>query len=136
MKVSVNKCVIAGNLVRDIEVKNIPSGMAVGEGTLAINETRKGEEMTVYVDFTLWGKQAEAAGQYVGKGSAVLIEGRLKLDRWENKDGQKRSKLSVNGDRIQFLDSRDSQPDQGQGAAPAAEAGQGADSGEDDNMPF
>jgi single-strand DNA-binding protein len=91
-------------------VKYLQSGMAVTELGLAVNDRRKGQngewvEETTFVDVTLWGRTAEVAGEYLSKGSPVLIEGRLKLDQWET-DGQKRSKLKVIGERMQLLGSR------------------------------
>lgn len=102
-----NRVILAGNITRDPEVRYIPSGTAVADMTLAINRkyrTSSGEaqEETCFVDITVWGKQAETCGQYLKKGSSVLLEGRLKLDRWE-KDGQKHSRLTVVADRVQFL---------------------------------
>ena len=96
---SYNRVVLMGNFTRDVEVKHIQSGTAVATVGLAVNEKRKGSdgswiEDVTFVDLTLWGRTAEVAGEYLGKGSPVLIEGRLKLDQWE-KDGQKRSMLKV-----------------------------------------
>ncbi len=107
---SYNRVILVGNLTRDPELKYIPSGMAVCEVGLAVNDRRKnasGEwiEETTFVDVTLWARQAEVASEYLSKGSSVLIEGRLKLDTWET-DGQKRSKLRVVGERMQMLGSR------------------------------
>src|SRR5947208_4997408 len=104
---SFNRVILLGNLTRDVEVKYLQSGMAVAEIGLAVNDRRKGQngewiEETTFVDITLWGRTAEVAGEYLSKGSPVLIEGRLKLDQWE-KDGQKHSKLRVTGDRLQML---------------------------------
>jgi single-strand DNA-binding protein len=104
---SFNRVILVGNLTRDIEVKYTQTGLAVTEAGLAVNDRRKnanGEwiEETTFVDVTLWGRQAEVAGEYLRKGSPVLIEGRLKLDTWET-DGQKRSKLRVVGERMQML---------------------------------
>lgn len=104
---SVNVVIIAGNLTRDPEVRHVPNGMAVCDIGLAINETYKnktGEKVTetVWVDVVVWGKTAENCGQYLRKGSPVLVEGRLQLDQWE-KDGEKRSKLRVRADRVHFL---------------------------------
>ncbi len=105
---SYNRVVLLGNLTRDPELRYIPSGTAVSEIGLAVNERRKnasGEwvDETTFVDITLWGRTAEVASEYLSKGSPVLIEGRLKLDTWETNDGQKRSKLKVVGDRMQML---------------------------------
>jgi single-strand DNA-binding protein len=100
---------LAGNLTRDPELRYTPSGTPVCELGLAINDKRKnpnGEwvEETTFVDITLWARQAEVAGEYLTKGSNVLIEGRLKLDQWEDKEsGQKRSRLKIVGDRMQML---------------------------------
>jgi single-strand DNA-binding protein len=107
---SFNRVILLGNLTRDVEVKYLQSGMAVAEVGLAVNDRRKGQngewiEETTFVDITLWGRTAEVAGEYLSKGSPVLIEGRLKLDQWET-EGQKRSKLRVVGERMQMLGSR------------------------------
>ena len=108
---SYNRVILLGNLTRDPELRYIPSGTAVTELTLAINDRRKnanGEwiEETAFVDVTLWARTAEVACEYLGKGSPVLIEGRLKRDTWETSEGEKRSKLHVVGDRMQMLGSR------------------------------
>ena len=100
-----------GNLTRDPELRYISSGTAVTDIGLAVNDRRKnatGEwvEETTFVDVTLWGRTAEVASEYLTKGSPVLIEGRLKLDTWEGKDGQKHSKLRVVVRRMQMLGSR------------------------------
>lgn len=107
---SFNRVILVGNLTRDVELKYLPSGMAVTEVGLAVNDRRKtqsGEwvDDTTFVDITLWGRQAEVAGEYLSKGSSVLIEGRLKLDTWE-KDGKKNYKLRVVGERMQMLGSK------------------------------
>lgn len=107
-----NKVFLAGNLTRDPEVRHTPSGAAVCDLRMAINrryrdQHDKDREEVVYVSVTVWGKQAENCGQYLSKGSPVLVEGRLKLDEWE-KDGQKQSRLGVVGERVQFLSNRGS----------------------------
>jgi len=107
---SYNRVVLVGNLTRDPELRYIPSGTAVTEIGLAVNDRRKnasGEwvEETTFVDVTLWSRQAEIASEYLTKGSSVLIEGRLKLDTWE-KDGKKNFKLRVVGERMQMLGGR------------------------------
>ena len=108
-----NRVILMGNVTRDLEIRYIPSGTAVLDLGLAVNDRRKdsktGEwvEETTFVDVTLWGRTAEIAGEYLSKGSPVFIEGRLKLDSWEQ-DGQKRSKLKVVGDRMQLIGSRGS----------------------------
>jgi single-strand DNA-binding protein len=107
---SFNRVILLGNITRDFEVKYLQSGMAVTELGLAVNDRRKNQqgewvEETTFVDVTLWGRTAEVAGEYLSKGSPVLIEGRLKLDQWET-DGQKRSKLRVVGERMQMVGSK------------------------------
>lgn len=104
---SYNRVVLVGNLTRDIELKYTSGGTAVTDVGLALNDRRKnasGEwiEETTFVDVTLWGRTAEVASEYLGKGAPILVEGRLKLDTWET-DGQKRSKLRVVGERMQML---------------------------------
>jgi single-strand DNA-binding protein len=108
---SYNRVILVGNLTRDPELRYIPSGTAVTEVGLAVNDRRRnssGEwvEETTFVDVTLWARTAEVASEYLSKGSPVLIEGRLKLDAWETNDGQKRSKLRVVGERMQMLGGR------------------------------
>ena len=106
---SYNRVVLVGNLTRDPEVRYIPSGTAVCDIGLAVNDrVKRGEQWvdeTTFVDITLWARTAEIANEYLSKGSSVLIEGRLKLDTWE-KDGQKRSKLKVVADKMQMLGGR------------------------------
>jgi single-strand DNA-binding protein len=104
---SFNRVILLGNVTRDPELRYIPSGTAVTEIGLAVNDRRKGPngdwiEETTFVDVTLWGRTAEIASEYLNKGAPVLIEGRLKLDTWE-KDGKKNSKLRVIGEKMQLL---------------------------------
>lgn len=108
---NLNKVMLIGNLTRDPELRHTPKGTAVAELGLAINRVWKDEqnqkqEETTFVDVTLWGRQAELAQQYLTKGNPVYIEGRLNLDTWDDKaTGQKRSKLKVIGENLQFLNS-------------------------------
>ena len=103
-----NKVILAGNLTADVELRNLPSGMAVADLRLAVSEkyrNKQGEtaESTVFVDVVVWDRQAENCAKYLSKGSPVLVEGRLQLDEWTNKDGDKRSKLRVRANTVQFL---------------------------------
>ncbi|TWT57226.1 Single-stranded DNA-binding protein [Thalassoglobus neptunius] len=110
---SFNKVILVGNLTRDPQVKYTTGGSAVAEIGLAVNRTwfdkktdQKKEDVT-FVDVTLWGRQAEVAGEYLGKGRSLLIEGRLQLDQWEDKEtGKKRSKLRVIGENMTMLGSK------------------------------
>lgn len=130
MASSMNRVFLMGNVTRDPELRYISSGTAVTEIGLAINDRRKsasGEwiEETTFVDITLWGRTAEIAGEYVTKGSPLLVEGRLKLDTWE-KDGKKNSKLRVVGDRMHLIGSRGgSRSDGGPGGNAASGRGRG-----------
>ncbi len=106
---SYNRVVLVGNLTRDVELRFTPQGTAVTDISLAVNERVKRNDQWVeeanFFDITLWGRTAEVAGEYLSKGSSILIEGRLKLDRWEQ-EGQKRSKIKIVGEKMQMLGSR------------------------------
>src|SRR5690242_4041623 len=124
MALQLNRVLLAGNLTRDPQVRFFANERAVADFGLAINrryKTADGQmkEEVTFVDVEAWGRTAELVGQYLTKGRACFVEGRLRLDSWEDKkDGQKRSKLKVVADNVQFLDSN---RDRGQGGAPAAE---------------
>jgi single-strand DNA-binding protein len=106
---SYSKAILVGHLTRDVEIKYIPSGTAVTEVAVAVNDKRKGRdgewiEEVSFIDVTIWGKTAELAGEYLSKGSAVMIEGRLKQDTWQDKEsGAKRSKLRVVCEKLVFI---------------------------------
>jgi len=105
---SLNRVILAGNLTMDPEIRFTSTNMAVTDLRMAVNERYKdksGEwvEKAIYVDVTVWGRQAETSAEYLNKGSGLLIEGRLRYDQWENKEGEKRSKLAITADRVQFL---------------------------------
>ncbi len=108
---SVNKVFLMGNLTRDVELKYTPSNQPVATFGLAMNRryrTRDGEdrEETTFVDCEAWARTAEVMSEYLSKGRPVFIEGRLKLDQWQDKEGNKRSKLRVVVENFQFVDSR------------------------------
>lgn len=106
-----NKVILAGNLTRDPELRYTPKGTAVGRLGLAVNRTWKSEtgetkEEVTFVDVDAFGRTAEVISQYLKKGRPILMEGRLKLDQWEDKNThQKQSKLKVILESFQFLDS-------------------------------
>ena len=123
---NLNKVYLMGRLTRDPELRYTPKGTAVADLGMAINRFRGGgdggerTEETTFVDVTLWGRQAEIANQYLAKGREVFVEGRLQLDSWEDKSsGQKRSKLKVVGEAMQFIGG------QGGGQSGGGEGGQG-----------
>lgn len=114
---NLNKVMLIGNLTRDPELRHTPKGSAVADLGLAVNrKVQDGnggwKDETTFVDVTVWGSSAENAQKYLTKGRGVFIEGRLQMDVWDDKaTGQKRSKLKVVADNLQFL------PD-GKGGAP------------------
>jgi len=111
---NVNKVILIGNVTRDPEVKFTPKGSAVTDVSLAINrnytlDNGEKREETTYVDVELWGRLAEIAGEYAKKGRPLYIEGRLRMDTWEDKtSGQKRSRMKVVGENLQLLGGRPS----------------------------
>ena len=118
---SFNKVILVGNLTRDPELRYTPKGTAIAKIGLAVNRVwtneagEKKEEVT-FVDVDVFGRTAENVGQYMRKGRPILVEGRLRLDQWDDKQtGQKKSRLGVVAETVQFLGS----PGEG-GGAPAA----------------
>ena len=128
---SLNKVILIGNLTRDPELKYLPSGTAVCDMGLAINEKYKNsegdlQEKTVFVDVVAWKNQAETCSSYLTKGSLVMIEGGLQLDQWKTKEGENRSKLKVCAQRVQFMDTK-KDADKPTDHQQPAEAGDGTD---------
>ncbi|MCS7089492.1 MAG: single-stranded DNA-binding protein [Verrucomicrobiota bacterium] len=140
---SFNKVILAGNLTRDPELRYTPKGTAIARLGLAVNrrwrtDTGELKDETTFVDVDAYGKTAETIAQYLKKGRAILIEGRLRYDTWEDKQtGQKRSKLSVVLENFSFLDSG-----RAEGAPAPAETARATDAAEaeplppDDDVPF
>ena len=110
---SFNKVILMGNLTRDPELRYTPNGKPIAKLGLAVNRTWRTEqgdqrEEVTFVDVDVFGRTAENVGQYMRKGRPILIEGRLKLDQWEDRNtGQKRSKMGVVAETVQFLGGRD-----------------------------
>ena len=107
-----NKVILMGHLTRDVETKGLQGGSTVGNFGMAVNRKWKdakgnAKDETLFVDITAWGKQAETLANYVHKGDPLFVEGRLKLDQWQDKDGGKRSKISVVLEGFQFIKSGD-----------------------------
>jgi single-strand DNA-binding protein len=145
---NLNRVFIIGNCTRDPEMRYTPKGVALAEIGVAVNRTWKSEtgdkqQETTFIDCTLWGRLAEIAGQYLKKGSPCMIEGRLQMDTWDDKQtGQKRSKLKVIAEHLQLLGSR-SESDASSSAPPrpsgstrtlSLRAGTGGD--EPDDIPY
>jgi single-strand DNA-binding protein len=131
---SFNQVILMGNLTRDPEVRQIPSGQSVCSFSLALNRSFKGaegewQEATDYIDVVAWGPLGERIAQYLTKGSRCLVQGRIQSRSWEQ-DGQKRSKVEVNANDVTFLDSRsaggDSEGGSGFSRAPQGDSGGGA----------
>ena len=108
---SINRVIISGNLTRDPELRSTQSGMAVLSFGVAVNDRRKNpstgewEDYPNFVDCTMFGARANSLAQYLSKGTKVSIEGKLRWSQWE-RDGQKRSKLEVIVDELEFMSSR------------------------------
>ena len=122
-----NKVVLMGNLTRDPETRTTPGGQSVTSFSLAVNRTWRGndgqqQESVSYIDCTAWGKAGEIIAQYMGKGRALLVIGRLDQRSWDDKDsGQKRSKVEVVVEDFNFVDG-------GQGGGDSAPRSSGASS--------
>lgn len=106
---TLNTVLLIGRLTRDPELRYTPQGTAVLDMTMALNRqmtakdgTKRDE--TCFIDVVVWAKQAELCAQYLKKGRLVFVEGRLAQDKWESAEGQKRSKIKVTAQRVQFLD--------------------------------
>ena len=144
-----NRVILAGRLTRDPEVRYTPSGTAVAELGFAVSDSYKNKqgelvEQSCFLEIVVWGRQAETCGEYLRKGSPALVEGRLQFDQWENQDGEKRSKLRVRADRVQFLGSprrseeeKETAPPAPEGAAqPPAPTPTPTPPGDDENIQF
>ena len=140
---SLNKVLLVGNLTKDPELRFVPSGQAVANLRLATNRKYKAgngewKEEVTFVGVEVWGKSAEACGEYLKKGSPLLVEGRLKLKEWTTQDQQKRSMLEVVAERVQFLsggprrEGGSSAPDGGDAPPPS----DGPPPASDDDIPF
>ena len=138
---SYNRIILVGNLTRDPEIRYTQTGKSVTKFTLAVNNPRNKEEVT-YVDIVAWDKLGETCNTYLKKGSNTLIEGRLVIRSYDDKDGNKRKATEVVADNMQMLGSRTGSNDEGGGygysaPAPRGSAGSnGPDDDLDDEIPF
>ena len=147
---SFNKVILLGNLTRDPELRYTPQGSAVCEFALALNyvytnkQTGQKVEEVSFIDIVAWGKTGEICAEYLKKGRQVMIEGRLKQDRWEAQDGKKMSKVRVTAENVQFVGSRPAGEGGGGGGGPkgagAAPSGgspdEGPPPGAEEDIPF
>ncbi len=124
---NLNKVMVMGNLTRDPEIKYTPKGMAIASFGVAVNrvwsnEAGEKQEEVTFIDIEMFGRKAEVVGEYFKKGKPIYVEGRLKLDSWDDKaTGQKKSKLKVIGETFEFLGSREG----GGGGGGGGEHGEG-----------
>jgi single-strand DNA-binding protein len=146
---NLNRTFLIGRLTKDPEVRQTTNGTPVANFTIAINRrfrspTGEVKEETTYVGIVAWQKLADLCRQYLAKGRAVLVEGKLQNRSWETEDGQKRSTLEVRADRIEFLE-REFRPDSSATLAEPGETAAAADSladpavdngKSDDDLPF
>lgn len=137
---SLNKVFLLGNLTRDPDLRGLPSGQNVCELRLAVGrryQNSNGQEVddTCFVDVVVWGRSAANCKQFLSKGSQVMVEGRLQLDQWEDRNsGTQRSRLRVVAEQVQFMSRRNAEAGAGQGAGNPA--GNGADFAENSDMPY
>lgn len=122
---SMNKVILVGNLTRDPQVRSTPSGTTVADIGLALSDNYKNKEgewveRVCFVDVVAWGRQAETCGEYLSKGSPILLEGQLQFDQWQTEQAEKRSKLRVRANRIQFLGRRKEEENQEEALVAAA----------------
>jgi single-strand DNA-binding protein len=147
---NINRVVLTGNLTRDPELRNLPSGTAVCSLRVAVNTRRKdnqtGEwvDKPNYFDVTVWGAQGENCAQYLSKGRPVAVDGRLEWREWQDQQGNKRQSVDIIADSVQFLGSREGSENGGrftpQSDVPADtgdfESAPAAARGADDDIPF
>jgi len=137
---SLNQVTLMGNLTRDPELRQTPTGQNVTSFSLALNRAYKDasgewQEVTDYIDIVCWGPLAERVAQYLSKGRRCLVQGRLQSRSWEQ-DGQKRSKVEVLANDVTFLDSRGAGDGDGaSGGAPAQSSGAPSGSSQADDKP-
>lgn len=140
---SINRVILVGNLTRDPELRNLPSGMAVLSIRLAVNTRRKdgqsGEWMDEpnYFNVTIFGNRGEALSRFLSRGSRIGVDGRLRWREWQDKDGNKRESIEIVADDVQMLDSRGGDGGQGGQSSQGGgySAGQGQSSGGRERTP-
>jgi single-strand DNA-binding protein len=145
---SFNKVILLGNLTRDPELRYTPQGSAVCEFALALNsvytnkQTGQKVEEVSYIDLVAWGKTGETIAEYMKKGRQIMVEGRLKQDRWEAQDGKKMSKVRVTVESFTFVGARPG-GEGGGGGGPAGKGGgapagpeEGPPPGQEEDIPF
>lgn len=137
---NINRVIVAGHLCADPDVRATQSGLSVASLRLAINEKVRDQERTIFIDVTAWDKTADFCRNYLSKGRNILVEGRLRMDQWRDREtGSNRTKIGITAERIYFADSK---PQSQQGAPPQQASGSYAQanneppSSTDDDLPF
>jgi single-strand DNA-binding protein len=136
---SINRVILTGNLTRDPELRSTPGGMSVLKLRMAVNDRRKNaqsgewEDVPNYVDVTMFGTRAESLARYLSKGSKIAVEGKLRWSEWESQ-GEKRSKLEVVADDVEFMSSRAGAS--GGGFTPPVDAEPGPEPDDGEEIPF
>ena len=139
---SLNKVLLIGNLTRPPELRYTPSGTAVADLRLAVNNdytTQSGErrQEASFLTVIVWGKQAESCSEYLDKGSEIFVEGRIQVRDWEGKDGQKRTATEVVAERVQFMSRTKGAGAGAPATVPAAPAfAEDSGGGNEDDVPF
>ncbi len=138
---SLNRVYLMGNLTRDPALRHTPSGRAVSDLGIAVSEKYRNKEgdlveRTCFADAVVWGRQAETCCEYLHKGAPVLLEGRLQLDQWETDQGEKRSRLRVCADRVQFLPRPQRADTATADPVSASAATAGKDDADEERIPF
>ena len=111
---SVNECIFVGNLGRDTELRQTSGGNAVGSNSLAVKSGYGDREKTEWINFTVWGKTAEALERYTSKGDMVYISGEFVTEKWEDKSGNQRESFKINVNKLQFLKTKSKEDGGGQ----------------------
>ncbi len=137
---SFNKIIVVGNLGRDPELRYTPQGTPVCNFTVATNEKRKDrngemQDITTWFRVTLWGRQAETASQFLTKGRPVYVEGRLRVEEWQDRDGKQRYTLEVHATDLQFIGGR-TEEGQPQQAGRSSQPESATEELSDDDIPF
>lgn len=141
---SFNKVMLMGNLTRDVEVRHTSNNQAVANFGLAVNRKFKAgdgqmREDVTFVDCEAWGRTGENVGKFFAKGRPIFVEGRLRLNQWQDREGNNRSKLLVVVESFEFVDSRSESGGGGGGGGRSYDSGGGGNEGppmEDDDIPF
>jgi len=139
---SINRVVISGNLTRDPELRSTASGMAILKMGIAVNDRRKNqqsgewEDVPNFFDVVVFGQRGESLSRFLSKGSKVAIEGKLRWSSWETPEGDKRSKVEIVADDIEFLSGRNEGGGSGSGGGGNYSAPPAAPAASDEEIPF